>query len=157
MVARIQAKEEVPVADFPALPAMSVRLALRDCFASLEDMAVDIVDCAEGKVNLALNAANDLASVMLVLDFNDERLDFDILHHLATKDDGGLAGAQAEVDRLRFVDLYLGNGELEVWSGSQRLSRKDAFIPVNIDLSRTHERYEEMIAAAENALRERGD
>ena len=92
-----------------------------------------------------------------VLDFNDERLDFEIFHHVATKDDGTLAEAQAEVDRLRFVDLYLSNGKLEIWSGNQRLSRKDAFIPVNVDLSRTHEKYEEMIAAAENVLRERAD
>jgi hypothetical protein len=157
LVARIQAKEEVPVADFPALPAMSARLAFRNRFVSLEDMTVEVVDCAEGKVNLALNSENGLASVMLVLDFNGERLDFEIFDHLATKDDGSLAGAQAAVDRLRFVDLYLGNGKLEIWSANQRLSRKDAFIPVNVDLRRTHENYEEMIAAAENLLRERGD
>ncbi len=155
LVVRIIAREEVPVADFPAVPALSVRLAFRGRFVSLEGMAVEVVDCADGKVNLALSSAGDLASVMLVLDFSDERLDFEIFHHLATKDDGTLAGAQAEVDRLRFVDFYMGNGKLEVWSGDQRWSRKEAYIPMNVDLGRTNRKYEEMIAIAENVLRQR--
>ena len=119
-------------------------------------MAAEVVDCADRKVNLALNSASDLASVMLVLDFGAERLDFDIFHHMATKDNGSLDGAKAEFDRLRFIDFHLGNGKLEVWSGNQRLSRKDAFIPVNVDLGVTHRNYEKMIAAAEAFVKERG-
>ena len=155
LVARIVAQEEVPITDLPAVPALSVRLAFRDQFVSLEGMTAEVINCAAAKVNLALSTAGEVASVILVLDFRVERLDFEIFHHLATKDDGTPAGAQAEVDRLRFVSFYIGNGKLELWSGDQRWSRKDAYIPMNIDLGRTHRKYEEMIATAENVLRER--
>jgi hypothetical protein len=131
LVVRVKAGEEVPIGEFPAISPLSVRLAFRDRFPSFEKMAVEVVDSAEGKVNLALNSANDLASVMLVLDFGAERLDFEIFHHMATTDDGSQAGARSELDRLRFADSYLGNGKLEIWAGNQRLSRKDAHLPVN--------------------------
>jgi hypothetical protein len=44
-----------------------------------------------------------------------ERLDFEIFQHLAVEDDGSRGGAQADLDRLLFVDRYLGNGKLELW------------------------------------------
>ncbi len=156
LIARIKAGEEVTPDKFPSLPPLSVRLAFTGKFDSLENMAVEIVDCAEGKVNLALEAANGLASVMLTLDFANERLDFEVFHHLATADNGSPAGAHAELDRLRFVDFYCLNGKLEIWAGSCRLSRKDAYIPVNVDLGATHEKYQEMIALAEAVLKRRG-
>jgi len=148
LVARIKAKEEVPLADFPGLPALSIRQAHMAPFASFEDMAVELIDCHEGKVNLAMTSPAGVATVLLVLDFADERLDFEIFQHMAVEDDGSLAGAQAELDRARFVDRYLGNGKLEVWSGGQRIGRKDAFIPVNMDPGATHKIYEKAIAAA---------
>jgi len=134
LVARVKAGEEVTLGQFAALPPLSLRLAFKDKFPSFEDMAVNIVDCGGGNVNLALESSNGLASVMLVLDFVNERLDFEIFDHLATIDDGSLAGVRAELDRLRFTDFYVGNGKLEIWAGTRRLSRKDAHIPVNIDL-----------------------
>ncbi|WPZ13479.1 hypothetical protein T8J41_15165 [Nitratireductor rhodophyticola] len=155
LVARIKAGEEVPIGEFPGVQPLSVRLAFRDLFSSFEDMSVEVVDCADQKVNLALNSANGLASVMLVLDFGVERLDFDIFHHMATEDDGSAEGAKAELDKLRFIDSHLLNGKLEIWAGAQRLSRKDAFIPVNVDMGATHEIYEVMISTAEATLKQR--
>src|SRR5690606_38389581 len=118
---------------FPSLPPLSVRLAFKERFPSFEDMVVEIVDCADGKVNLALESPTGLASMLLSLDFSAERLDFEIFHHLASVDDGSVAGAQAELDRLRFEDFYIGNGKIEIWQGIRRLSRKDAYLPENID------------------------
>jgi hypothetical protein len=149
LVARIKAGEEVPTGDFPAVPPLSVRLAFCDRFPSFEDMEVEVVDCADRKANLALNSANGLVSVMLVLNFGAERLDFEIFHHMATEDDASVDGARAELDKLRFIDCYFLNGKLEIWAATQRLSRKDAFIPENVDLGGTHKNYEKMIAAAE--------
>lgn len=155
LVNRIKAAEEVPLEQFPALPPLSVRLAFNERFASFEGMAVEVIDCSEGRVNLALTSATGLASVMLVLNFATERLDFTIFDHLATEDDGSVAGAQAELDRLVFEDLYVGNGKLEVWSGDHRLSRKDAYLPENIDLGATHENYQKLIATAKTVLEQR--
>lgn len=156
LVARVKAKEEVPLADFPAVPALSIGLMHAARYRSFEAMGAEIVDCHDGKVNVLLTTQNGLASALLVLDFAEERLDFEIFQHLAVEDDGSRAGAQAELDRLRFVDRYLLNGKLELWAGGRRLSRRDAFLPNNIDLGGTHKNYERMIAAAETKLKERG-
>lgn len=78
-----------------------------------------------------------------------ERLEFEIFHHLASEDDGCYDGAQAELDKLRFFDIYLLNGKLEIRASMNRLSRKDAFLSVNINISATHKSYQEKIAAAE--------
>jgi hypothetical protein len=155
LVARIKSGEEVPLAEVPELPPLSMRLAFHEPFPSFEGMAVEVIDCAEGKLNLVMNSKHDVASVLLVLSFTEERLEFEVFQHLATRDDGHRAGAQAELDRLRFVDSYLGNGKLEIWSASERLSRKDAYLPVNIDFGRTHDQYGKWIAAATTVLHER--
>lgn len=155
LVARIKAGEEVPLAHFPAVPVLSIGMAHMPRFESFEGMRAEIVDCHAGKVNLLLTAPAGHASALLVLDFAAERLDFEIFQHLAVEDDGSVAGAQADLDRLRFVDRYLGNGKLELWAGSMRMSRRDAFIPENIDLGATHKNYEAMIGAAEARLQAR--
>lgn len=149
LVARIKAAEEVPLADFPAMPVLSISMAHVPRFDSFEGMRAELVDCHAGKVNLLLTSPTGQASALLVLDFAAERLDFEIFQHLAVEEDGSVAGAQADLDRLRFVDRYLGNGKLEVWAGGMRMSRRDAFIPENIDLGATHKKYEAMIGAAE--------
>lgn len=155
LVGRIKAREQVPLADFPAVPALSIGMAHLPLFKSFEGMAAEIVDCHGGKVNMLLTSAGGHASALLVLDFAMERLDFDIFQHLAIEDDGSVAGAQADIDRLRFIDRYLGNGKLELWAGGVRVSRRDAFIPENIDLGETHKTYKRMITAAEARLQAR--
>lgn len=155
LVARIKSNEMVPLVDFPAVPLLSIRIAHMPVFKSFEGMHGEFVDCHTGKVNLLLTAPTGRASALLVLDFTAERLDFDIFEHLAIEDDGSVAGAQANLDRLRFVDRYLGNGKLELWAGGRRMSRRDAFIPENIDLDATHKDYEAMIGAAEARLQSR--
>lgn len=155
LVARVKVGEEVPVADFPAVPMLSISMAHMPRFMSFENMGAEIVDCHAGKVNLLLTALGGQASALLVLDFTAERLDFEIFQHLAVEDDGSVAGAQANLDRLRFVDRYLGNGKLELWADGTRMSRRDAFIPENIDLGTTHKNYETMIGATEALLQAR--
>jgi len=155
LTARIKAGEEIPLEEFPDIPPLSVRLAFREWFPSFENMIVQLVDCADQRVNLALSSANGLASVLLVLNFGAERLDFEIFQHMATGDNGSVDGAIAKLDNLRFNDFYLSNGKLEIWTGTDQLSRKDAFIPINVDLNATHRNYQEMISAAERVLKQR--
>lgn len=155
LVARIKAGEEVPLADLPAMPKLSISLALMPRFRSFEDMEVQIVDCHSCTVNLLLTSPMGHASALLVLDFAAERLDFEIFQHLAVEDDGTLAGAQAELDRLQFIDRYLGNGKLEMWAGGIRMSRRDAFLTLNIDIGITHQNYMAMIGAAQARLETR--
>ncbi|MEW7008616.1 methylamine utilization protein MauJ [Lentilitoribacter sp. EG35] len=155
LIDRIKAGEEVPLEDFPDVPLLSVRLAFHERFPSFEEMGVRVIDCADGTVNLELTSTNQLVSILLVLNFGTERLDFEIFDHLATEDDSSYDGAQAELDKLRFIDFYLMNGKLEIWAGMDRLSRKEAYLPVNVDLNATHKSYQEMILTAEKILAKR--
>lgn len=157
LVDHIKANELVPLADFPNVPLLSIRLAHMPIFESFECMHAEIVDCHTGKVNLLLTAPKDRASALLVLDFAEERLNFDIFQHLAVEDDGSVAGAQAGLDYLRFVYRYLANGKLELWADGTRMSRRDAFIPENIDLGATLKNYEAMIGVAEGRLQARSN
>ena len=155
LVARIKADELVPLEDFPVAPILSIRLAHMTAFKSFEGMQAEYIDCHSGKVNLMLTAITDRASALMVLDFAAERLDFEIFEHLFVDDDGSVAGAQAVVDYRRFVQRYLCNGKLELWSGSSRMSQRSAFIPHNIDLGATLKAYEAEICAAEERLQAR--
>jgi hypothetical protein len=134
LVARIIAGEEVAPAVFPALPAMSVRLAHESTYPPLERMAVTVADCADGTVGLMLDSPEGLTTLLLGLDFRNERVEFSLAHGIATEDDGTRRAALDHASVLRFRRRYIGNGCLEVWTQGRRISRKDAYLPENIDL-----------------------
>jgi len=157
LVRRIKENEMVPLGDFPQIPELSLRISYATNFKSFENMKSEIVDCHAGKLNLLLSSPADHASVLIVLDFFAERFDFEIFQHLAVADDGSVAGAQAKLDFLRFVHRYLANGKLELWADRTRMSRRDAFVPENIDLSATLKNYEIRIESAEVSLQKRID
>jgi hypothetical protein len=148
----INSEEEVAIGDFPVLPPLSVRLAFHNYFSSFENLNVEILDCANHIVNLGLSSHNGLVSIVLVLDFGAERLNFDVFYHMAVENDGSVAGIKVELDWLRFVDSYLLNGKIEIWAAKQRLSRKDSYIPENIDLGATHKDYQKRIIELEARL-----
>lgn len=154
LVNRILAGEEMSSDEFPTLPLMSVRLAFEEPFPPLIDMIPTVVDCADGSVGLQLTAPDGLTTLLLGLEFPAERLQFDFNLGCASEDDGSRSAALNRASLLRFQDRYLGNGSLEIWSQAKRISRKDAFLPENIDMNATYDNYQRMIAEAD-AIAER--
>jgi hypothetical protein len=73
-------------------------------------------------------------NLQLRLDFNAERLLFDISNDIAARDNGTRQGALDIAECLRFVDDYYANGRLVIYDADSGalLSRKDAFLPVNV-------------------------
>lgn len=106
-------------------------------------------DCANGEVGLMLDANDGLTTCLLGLDFRNERVEFNLALGIATVDDGSVKAALDHASALRFKRRYLGNGGLEVWAKGRRISRKDAYLPENIDLAATDANYTQMIARSE--------
>ncbi len=68
------------------------------------------------------------------LNFATERLEFDMFRDIAMQDPGTADGALAVVVIKRFLDAFFCNGQLEIYDAESDalLSRKDAYIPVNM-------------------------
>lgn len=155
IVERIINGEQISADEFSALPCMSIRLANAEQFLTFENMRPELIECYNSTLNIMLTSQFDNGSALLSLNFSSERLDFELFEHLAVSDDGSVQGAQAQLDYLRFAQRYIGNGKLEIWIDKRRISRRDAYIPHNIDLGRSLKNYEIMISDAEKTLANR--
>ena len=149
LVARIVAEEEVPPANFPELPTISLRLVFEAPYQPFQELVPSVVDCANGMVGLMLDSADGLVSVLIGLDFTNERLEFDFGAGIGVDDDGSLLSAQNRLSLLKFRRRYIGNGILELWANGQIVSRKDAYLPMDIDMGATDRNYGAMIQRAE--------
>ena len=75
--------------------------------------------------------------VLLMLDFPNRTLDI-LLSHFGIDRSHASYTREIEIGHLRFLRGLYANGILEIYDeGGKRLSQKNAFIPMNIDLSRT--------------------
>ena len=122
---------------------LSIRLWGENKYAALENLNPKVVRAADGIILLECVSQNNLISIMIGLDFPNERLLFDPINGVAIHDDGSVEAAEFAADIQRFIGKYFCNGSLEVWDPSKErcLGRCDPFIPTNIDLGRTHENY----------------
>ena len=77
---------------------------------------------------------NDLIFFRILCDFQNERLVFDWQRDLGIGDDGSVRAAEDFADVSQFVWDYCRNGRLVINDSEtgERLSRKDAYIPVNM-------------------------
>lgn len=155
LIARIVAEPEVELDAFPGLPPLSVRQTFDRPYLGLEGMAANVIDCADGVVALYLVSPDTPTSVLVALDFREERLYFDLERGITSDDDGTLVSAQAALARIHFVHRYIGNGALEIWSGANRLSRCDPYLPHNIDPNGTEAMYQAHIAATKAVVAQR--
>ncbi|WP_374648737.1 methylamine utilization protein MauJ [Rhizorhabdus sp.] len=70
------------------------------------------------------------------VDFNNERLIFDIQNDLILRDNGSSSSARFIADAIMFEMDYYSNGELHIFDSESRelLSRREEYIPVNVIL-----------------------
>ena len=122
---------------------LSIRLWGENKYKAIENLKPKVVRATDGIVLLECVSENDLVSIMIGLDFSNERLLFDPINGVATQDDGSVEAAEFAADVQRFIGKYFCNGSLEVWDPNEEicLGRCDPFIPTNIDLGRTYENY----------------
>lgn len=140
MVRTIQSNQDLDPGVSVVLPHLSLRLRERQLFPTFEAMLPTGVFVGDGKLWIRLKSVDSKTLVLIQLDFMNERLRFDPERGIACSDESDLAALQGKVDRLRFLDLLLGNGELELWDADRKemLGRCRPCIPVNIDSQTTH-------------------
>jgi hypothetical protein len=132
---------------FPAMPRLSLRIRGHAPFPMLEDLDAVIREVKNGCVAIRCTSRPPVLTADVRLSFPSESLEFHPHYDVEVQDDGSEHAVQAVMDAYRLLAAFLANGELEVWSASsgERLGRKDAHIPANIDLGRTLDSLEETI------------
>jgi hypothetical protein len=72
------------------------------------------------------------------LDFATERLNFSVFDDIAVRDTGTAQGALRIAEVRRFEHEFFGNGQLQIFNAEtdELISRKDAFIPMNMYLDK---------------------
>jgi hypothetical protein len=121
------------------LPMMSVRLRGYK-IKPFENLKPTIAGYDDKKILLSCHSQNFPAQVFVGLNFAEERLEFYLSDGFFAEDNGSSEIAKIIADIVRFRAALLGNGVFEVWEHEGALlGRKDAYIPVNIDPSRTGE------------------
>jgi hypothetical protein len=146
-VERIKTLAPIGPGDWPLLPTLSFRLVSHDPYQPLERMNARIVKIDQGIVSVKCSSKEGLTRLTLKLNFAEERLQADIMSDLDTEDDGSATSARAAATVDQFKLDYFKNGILEVWDvdNGRLLGRCDAFLPFNVDMSRTIASFEARI------------
>jgi hypothetical protein len=116
------------------LPTVNVRIRRCDPYKPLERM--DIVNLRqEGTLmRVTLQSADGYNTLFFYLNFNEERLQFDISNGIfGIPDDGSANYAENRAELARFFKDYVGNGQLQMFKADtgELISRLDEFTPVN--------------------------
>lgn len=131
------------------LPRISVRLR-GEQEHPFELLTPEVVNYSVGEILLRCVSTDCLVSVLLNLNFGEERLEFDPEAGFQVDDDGGARAAHLGSLSQIFLRKLFANGALEIWSEGTLLGRKDPFIPTNIDMGRTLDSFEEAAKRLKN-------
>lgn len=156
LITRLQNPDDDMTGETVNIPTITIGLIGKEPYAPLAYLIPYEFHRGEnGKLIISYTTKDDLISFRFWLDFPNERLHFDIQRDLAAADSGSLQSAENMAELARFVWDYWRNGKLEITDTDtgERLSRKDAFIPVNV-VFRGSENVEQQ-AALEQAERRR--
>ena len=116
------------------IPDISVEIRRQPAYAPLSNLTIKGLR-HDGNILAMHYGSNDgLIDFRFRLDFANERLNFDIFSDIGQKDSGTAESAEAIAECSRFFRDYFGNGQLRIVSADsgELISRKDAFIPVNM-------------------------
>ncbi|MBL8013137.1 MAG: hypothetical protein JNN05_04755 [Candidatus Omnitrophica bacterium] len=151
-------KNDNPVTGVPFPQEISIRLWSSGIFGLFEGMKIVNLGIQKGLLIIEAISSNNMMAAVLVLDFNQERILFDPQTSIrSTKDDGSVAWIETDLDIQRFLRRYWLNGVFELWDSKHNkcLGFSDAFVPVNIDLSRTIENFDMGIKRCEKEVEKR--
>lgn len=139
LIERVKAREPIKASEFPRLPRLSARLREYALLPIFEGLSGVMTDARDGAIPMFCTAESGLLTMLLVLDFANERLRFDPVDGIQVIDNGSVAALDARLDWLKLLRGLIHNAQLEVWNqeASVLVSRTNPFIPVNIDSSGT--------------------
>lgn len=122
------------------IPDISVELNRKMPYAPLSALTIQAIgqDGQHGHiVHMHFISKDGLIDFRIHLDFTNERLNFEWSRDFARRDDGSPESAEAIAECSRFLKEYWGNGQLRIINAATRelISRKDAYVPVNVWLN----------------------
>lgn len=135
LVDKIVNHEELPQNTQVDIPKIDIRLYRHNQLDSLSNLEPLGFQVDAGQMRLAFVRSEIPLQVEFTLNFDDERLEFDIQNGIfGSEDDGSPSYACSRADIQEFAKLYYLNGCLEIYDSETgvQIARKDAFIPVNV-------------------------
>jgi len=155
-LSKILQEQPLAQADIPKIPPLSLTLVHHENFPALDRMETRQVEQQGTTLVLHLVSEDEIVEMLVVLDFGQERLEIDPEFALRVSADDTIAATEMRISSLKFRDAYLGNGILQIFNADsgELLGRKDAYLPTNIDMQRSHENFERAVARNEARLAE---
>jgi hypothetical protein len=138
------------------MPNISIQLRKKQPFAPLSNLAIkDMHHDGPHSIVLLFESANGRTQFRFRLDFANERLVFNDNTDIGHKDSGDPESAEERAELSRFHKEFFGNGQLRIVDAEtgDLISRKDAFIPMNMYLD--HEAADADIARWKHLAAER--
>ncbi len=135
LVARVCANEPIPDGELIDLPNISLRLIGQRPYASFECLYPTHARQLKSGLGLSFTQVAGYLKVSFILNFEAERLEFEISEDISgPTDDDSPQYADMRADLAQFYKHYFMNGRLEIVDSDndRQLSRKDAFMPVNV-------------------------
>lgn len=117
------------------LPVIDFGLSKRERVEALKGLVPLRVGIEDGRMRLEYGRTDGRVRVVFSLNFEEERLAFDIYNGIyGSKDDGSPEYAHAQAGIHEFAKWYFLNGCLEITDNEtgEQIARKDAFIPENV-------------------------
>ncbi len=118
------------------IPDISVRIRRKENYHPLEGLRCKSVGHSGKLVQMLFELAQGDIQYRFSLDFDAERIVFDLFSDISVSDTGTAKSAERVHEVRRFWQDYFGNGQLRIVNTDtdELIGRKDAFIPVNMYL-----------------------
>jgi len=139
IVSKIVTNEIINLKDIPLFPKISIclahsnRLSTNKTFDIFEALTTEVIEAKNGRLHLQCVNSN-IAKVNLILDFSNEKLEFDPLNDFTWQDNGSSKAIEYAISYYEFLELLFSNAELEFWDHESKklLSYCDPYLPRNI-------------------------
>jgi hypothetical protein len=120
----------------PSIPILDLRIEGKPQLATFQRWQVAVEQVKDGVVHLLCRSGDQRVLTRMRLNFKDERLEFEPWNDMVMNDDGSVVAAWSRAEWVEFGRDLLLNGHLQIFESSSGnlLGRKDAFLPVNVNL-----------------------
>jgi hypothetical protein len=134
IVDHLKRGEQITDGSFIDIPRINVQLRRHAPYSALSNLQPVELRQRGTSLFMRFESEDGNVQVQFRLDFAAERLEFDLFTDLGVRDSGTADGAIVVAEVKRFSNAYFGNGELHIYDAESGvlLSRKDAFIPMNM-------------------------
>jgi hypothetical protein len=134
VIQRLLAGDAVAEGTMINVPDINVGLRDRAPVAPLLNLSVRNLWQDGKSLVLEYASSDEQVEMRLRLNFETERLDFEMLTDMRIRDNGTASGMTAVIEFAEFRDALFGNGQLHIYDvdTGDLLGRKDPYIPVNM-------------------------